>query len=135
MKAYINQNIGIYDNTKIEGYVELITPKIKVSIVSSKWLEITEKIDSNTDGREQIAKAFEKKPAKIVQWFIKDNEVIFELYHSNQDEGWDFQEEFLLSKTQLEKFIPIFEYCVNIKNEILKEISTEADAPVLKRNK
>lgn len=135
MKAYINQNLGIYENTKAEGYVELITPKSKVSIVLQKWSEITEKINSNANGKEQIAKAFEKKPAKIVQWFIKENEVIFELYHSNQDDGWDFQEEFILTKTQLEKFIPIFEYCINIKNQILTDISAEKDAPVLKRNK
>ena len=114
------------EEKRVETYTELLNKDSKTSIASAKWIEMVETMKTAENGRVQIAKAFNDKPARVIQWIKTDSEVTFETYNSNSNGEWDFQNEFIVTAEQLEAFTPIHEYSMNIMNTLKKEFADEA---------
>ena len=130
----INPRIAIFlDSKNVDTYVDVFNLENKTSIPSVKWNDILNNLENNEEGTIQISKKFNDKPAKLLAWIKKEDGIVIETYTSTDDENWDFECEFVLSNEKLEKFIPIYEYNINIMNELKSEF--KKDVPVLKRNK
>jgi hypothetical protein len=130
----LNARIGIFSDSKnVDTYVDIFNLENKISVPSIKWDDMMNNLKNNEEGTIQISKKFNDKPAKSLAWIKKENSIVIETYTSTDDENWDFEYEFVLSNEKLEKFIPIYEYNINIMNELKLEF--KKDAPVLKRNK
>ena len=114
------------EEKRVETYTELLNKDSKTSIASAKWIEMLSEMKTAENGRIQIAKAFNDKPARTIQWIKTDSEVTFETYNSNSEGKWDFQHEFIVTIEQLEAFVPIHEYSMSIMNSLKKEFSDEA---------
>jgi len=130
----VNARIGIFSNSKnVDTYVDVFNLENRISIPSSKWDDILADMKSNEKGTIQISKKFNDKPGKMISWKKIEDELLIEIYTSMDDEEWNFEYEFSITNEKIEKFIPIYEYNVNIMNELKAEF--KKDAPVLKRNK
>lgn len=130
----VNARIGIFSDSKnVDTYVDVFNLENRISIPSSKWDDILADMKSNEKGTIQISKKFNDKLAKLIAWIKKDGGIVIETYTSSDDENWDFECEFVITDEKLGKLIPIYEYNVNIMNELKSEFKN--DAPVLKRNK
>lgn len=130
----VNARIGIFSDSKnVDTYVDVFNLENRISIPSSKWDEILVDMKSNEKGTIQISKKFNDKLSKLIAWEKRNDEIVIETYTSSDDENWDFECELVITDEKLGKLIPIYEYNVNIMNELKSEF--KKDAPVLKRNK
>ncbi len=126
MKTHINSRAAVFADNNVGVYVDFQTIESKFSIAAIKWEEILETQKSNQKGKCLISKAYKDKPAKTLQWTKDDSTITFEVFHSNSQNGWDFQNEYVLTLEDIEAFTPIYEYSMNIVQNLKKEFSDEA---------
>ena len=133
MKSFLSSRIGIFKDSKnVDTYIDVFNQNDKLSIPLTKWNELQKAMEEKNDGSIQISKKFNDKSAKSLAWIKNEDSIVIEAYVSNDEKNWDFACEFIITDEQMEKFIPINEYNLNIMNEIKEEFKN--DTPVLKRN-
>lgn len=126
MTTKITGKVSIFlENKNVDATVVLISGANIENIKSVSWNEYVKTLEEGTElkGQVQYAKAWEGKPAKMLQWFKEDENVRFEIWYQEADKEWSFKNEYTYSMDDLRKFELIHAYNVEIMKSLKKEFA------------
>jgi len=129
MKSFITGRVSNYiENKNVDATVEFMNIKNSVQVNSKSWNNIIDGIavEENDKGQVQIAKPWQNKPAKALQWIKEDENIRFELWSQVEGENWNFQNEYIISRDALKAFEPIHAYNLEIMKRLKEEFSDDA---------
>ena len=122
MKTYIDTNIMITKDGKTYFNAKLSTIEHSDNISETKYERLMQGLNREAEnGQLVLAKVFEDKPARLIQWVKSQENILFEIYHSRDNTDWKFGHEYTLTYDDLKNFVPIYEYTLNIAHAIKKE--------------
>ena len=122
MNSHITTNISISSEYKLYLSAKLMNSEYSDNISDIKYEKLMLALnEDNEKGQLILAKVFNDKPARLIQWLKLQETVLFEIFHSTNNRDWKFTHEYLLTNTDLKQFAPIYEYSLNIVNAIKKE--------------
>ncbi len=122
MKTYIDTNIMITKDGKTYFNAKLSTIEHSDNISETKYERLMQGLNKEAEnGQLVLAKVFEDKPARLIQWVKSQENILFEIYHSRDNTDWKFSHEYTLTYDELKNFVPIYEYSLSIAHAIKKE--------------
>lgn len=122
MKTFMDTNIIITQENKQYFNARIFNLEHNDNISENKYEKLTLGLNEEAErGQLVLAKVFENKPARLIQWIKSSETILFEIFHSKDNKDWKFSHEYILSYDDLKNFTPIYEYSLNIFNKIKKE--------------
>lgn len=128
MKDHISGNVSVFsENKNVDAVVNLINIEDSIQIKSISWSETLEAmaVDGAKKGQVQFAKAWNDKPAKMLQWYKEDKSIRFEIWCQVKGAEWTFKNEYTISLSELEAFEPIHNYNLQMMASLKKDFSDE----------
>jgi len=124
MKSFIDSNIIITQENKKYFNARIFNLEHSDNINENKYEKLTLGLNEEAKkGQLVLAKVFENKPARLIQWIKSSETILFEIFHSKDNKDWKFSHEYTLTYDDLKNFAPIYEYSLNIFNEVKKELA------------
>ena len=127
MNTYIDATKIVFtEDKRAEVYTNLLNIEHTDLISSTKWLEFVDGIKKNKTGKIILAKVYNKKPARLLQWEIKDGVIVCEIYHAPDNEKWNFKYDYIITIEQIEAFSIIHSYSMNQMKDLRQDFADEA---------
>lgn len=145
MKTHITGKVEKFLKSKnIEVMAVLQNTINSEQIKGTKWDQFQKEmhVENKEKGIVPYSQEWQDKPAKRFQWYKENNHVRFEIWYKkiNSNKGdnsdWEFKSEYIVSVNDLEAFMPIHTYNMNIMKELKNDFanSTLEEANFLTRN-
>lgn len=128
MKDYITGQVSTFPDSKnVVAATTLISIEGSEQIKSESWQETIKamNVDSAIKGQTQFSKAWNDKPAKMIQWFKEDGDIRYEIWYQKKGEEWTFKNEYVISLDALKAFEPIHNYNLEIMNSLKKDFTSD----------